>query len=79
MKDGRESSWGGGRYLNPPTEYNPTPLTHTLLPQVWPDGVDGGLFFIAANLLLCYLVPLVLIVICYVGIWVKVSRWVILG
>ncbi|XP_037084488.1 neuropeptide SIFamide receptor-like [Pollicipes pollicipes] len=60
----------------------PWPLFFDLRPQggvlicqeVWPKGMDGNLFFLMANLILCYLFPLLLIIVCYVGIWVKVSR-----
>ncbi|CAB3364245.1 Hypothetical predicted protein [Cloeon dipterum] len=42
--------------------------------EVWPPGLDGDLYFLLANLLLCYVVPTILISICYILIWIRVSR-----
>lgn len=39
----------------------------------WPAHLDGDLYFLIGNLLLCYLIPLTLISICYILIWVRVS------
>lgn len=41
--------------------------------EQWPDPSDGTLYFLFANLLACYLIPLVMISICYTLIWIKVS------
>lgn len=42
--------------------------------EVWPPGLDGSLYFLLANLLLCYILPTVLISLCYILIWVRVAR-----
>jgi neuropeptide FF receptor 2 len=41
--------------------------------EVWPPGTDGALYFLLANLVACYILPMILISICYVLIWIKVS------
>ncbi|XP_013789630.1 neuropeptide SIFamide receptor-like, partial [Limulus polyphemus] len=56
-----------------------TPLTPDLpdielCVEMWPHPSSELLYFILANLVLCYLFPLCLITACYVGIWVKVWR-----
>lgn len=40
----------------------------------WPDNESRLTFFIVAHLLLCYLLPLTAISICYIFIWLKVGR-----
>ncbi|XP_075548974.1 neuropeptide SIFamide receptor-like [Dermacentor variabilis] len=40
----------------------------------WPTEGMGVLYFIVANLVLCYLLPLCVITLCYVFIWLKVWR-----
>jgi hypothetical protein len=40
--------------------------------EIWPDGSDGTLYFLFANLLACYVIPMALISICYIMIWIKV-------
>ncbi|XP_035890798.1 neuropeptide SIFamide receptor-like isoform X4 [Anopheles stephensi] len=42
--------------------------------EVWPPGTDGALYFLLANLVACYLLPMTLITICYILIWIKVWR-----
>lgn len=42
--------------------------------EVWPPGLDGDLYFLLANLLFCYVVPTLLISLCYILIWVRVWR-----
>ncbi|XP_076325264.1 neuropeptide SIFamide receptor-like [Tachypleus tridentatus] len=42
--------------------------------EMWPHPSSELLYFVLANLVLCYLLPLCLITACYVGIWVKVWR-----
>lgn len=42
--------------------------------EVWPAGWDGTLYFLVANVFACYLVPMSLISLCYVLIWIKVSK-----
>jgi len=39
----------------------------------WPVGMDGDLYFLIGNLVLCYLFPLCLVSLCYILIWVRVS------
>lgn len=40
--------------------------------EQWPDHSDGTLYFLFANLLACYLLPMIMISICYTLIWFKV-------
>ncbi|XP_029828900.2 neuropeptide SIFamide receptor [Ixodes scapularis] len=40
----------------------------------WPTERMGMLYFIVANLILCYLLPLCVITLCYIFIWLKVWR-----
>ncbi|CAM1293289.1 NPFFR2 (predicted) [Pycnogonum litorale] len=40
----------------------------------WPDERSKTIFFVVAHLMLCYLLPLVAITVCYVFIWIKVWR-----
>lgn len=42
--------------------------------EVWPDGMNGSLYFLLANLVACYVLPMLLITLCYVLIWIKVWR-----
>ncbi|XP_031618626.1 neuropeptide SIFamide receptor-like [Contarinia nasturtii] len=42
--------------------------------EVWPPGFDGSLYFLIANVLACYLVPMILITFCYILIWIRVSK-----
>lgn len=42
--------------------------------EVWPEPLDGSLFFLIANLMLCYVLPMILISMCYVLIWIKVWK-----
>lgn len=42
--------------------------------EVWPPGLDGTLYFLVANVFACYLVPMLLISLCYILIWIKVSK-----
>jgi hypothetical protein len=42
--------------------------------EVWPPGLDGDLYFLLANLLLCYVMPTIMISLCYILIWVRVAR-----
>ena len=42
--------------------------------EVWPDHVDGDLYFLVGNLLLCYLLPLSGISLCYTLIWFRVLQ-----
>ncbi|XP_042222755.1 neuropeptide SIFamide receptor-like [Homarus americanus] len=40
----------------------------------WPDEQSGNLYFVLANLIMCYLLPLTAISVCYILIWRKVWR-----
>ncbi|XP_055384825.1 neuropeptide SIFamide receptor-like [Condylostylus longicornis] len=40
--------------------------------EVWPPGINGNLYFLLANLVACYLLPMVVITLCYALIWIKV-------
>lgn len=40
---------------------------------MWPTPGSGNLYFVVANLLLCYILPLSVIAACYMLIWKKVS------
>nr|XP_031848799.1 neuropeptide SIFamide receptor-like [Nomia melanderi] len=42
--------------------------------EVWPRPEDGTLFFLIGNLTLCYVLPTILISLCYILIWIKVWR-----
>lgn len=40
--------------------------------EVWPESLNGSLYFLVANLVFCYILPLILISLCYILIWIKV-------
>lgn len=42
--------------------------------EVWPDSLDGSLYFLIANMVFCYILPMILITLCYVLIWIKVWK-----
>lgn len=42
--------------------------------EVWPTERMATAYFIVANLVLCYLLPLCIILVCYGLIWMRVSR-----
>ncbi|GIY77488.1 neuropeptide SIFamide receptor [Caerostris extrusa] len=42
--------------------------------ESWPHETFERAYFLGANLILCYLLPLCVISLCYVGIWIKVWR-----
>ncbi|GIY70887.1 neuropeptide SIFamide receptor [Caerostris extrusa] len=42
--------------------------------EIWPTESMGVIYFIVANLMLCYLLPLFIILLCYGFIWLKVWR-----
>lgn len=42
--------------------------------EVWPDHLNGSLYFVIAHLLFCYILPMILISMCYVLIWIKVCK-----
>ncbi|XP_054710550.1 neuropeptide SIFamide receptor-like isoform X2 [Uloborus diversus] len=42
--------------------------------EVWPEEHSETLYFLIANLGLCYILPLFVISFCYVAIWIKVCR-----
>lgn len=41
--------------------------------ESWPTPESGNVYFVVANLLLCYVLPLLVIAVCYMCIWKKVS------
>jgi len=40
----------------------------------WPSERMGTIYFVCANLILLYLLPAALIILCYLGIWYKIER-----
>lgn len=40
--------------------------------EVWPPSMNGGLYFLIGNMVFCYILPMILITMCYVLIWIKV-------
>lgn len=40
----------------------------------WPSERIGTWYFVLANLIFCYLLPAVIIILCYLGIWYKIER-----
>lgn len=42
--------------------------------EMWPDEFSERLYFMLANMCLCYLIPLCIITACYMAIWLKVWR-----
>ncbi|XP_049820106.1 neuropeptide SIFamide receptor [Aethina tumida] len=42
--------------------------------EVWPDSLNGALYFLIANMVFCYILPMILITMCYVLIWIKVWK-----
>uniref|UniRef100_A0A336LUR7 CSON001453 protein n=1 Tax=Culicoides sonorensis TaxID=179676 RepID=A0A336LUR7_CULSO len=40
--------------------------------EIWPEGLNGTFYFLTANLISCYLLPMALISVCYILIWIKV-------
>lgn len=47
--------------------------------EIWPTERMGTIYFLIANLVICYLLPLCIILLCYVFIWIKVCKRQILG
>lgn len=50
-----------------------------LCTENWPDEASEIAYFVVANLSACYIIPLIVITVCYLGIWVKVWRRAIPG
>lgn len=42
--------------------------------ELWPTQQSGNWYFVFANLIVCYLLPLLIISLCYIIIWRKVSN-----
>lgn len=42
--------------------------------EVWPKTIYGALYFLIANMMFCYILPMILITMCYVLIWIKVWK-----
>lgn len=40
--------------------------------EKWPNPISGNLYYLFANLLACYLIPMIMISVCYTLIWIKV-------
>ncbi|XP_053211725.1 neuropeptide SIFamide receptor-like [Panonychus citri] len=56
---------------------HPIPNTHSEMMfcvESWPDEYSERIYFLTANLFLCYLIPLTVITCCYIAIWLKVWR-----
>ncbi|XP_066257006.1 neuropeptide SIFamide receptor-like [Euwallacea similis] len=51
--------------------YNDAPDVQ-LCVEVWPESMNGSLYFLTANLIFCYILPMILITMCYVLIYIKV-------
>ena len=47
--------------------------------QMWPSAEEEALYFLIAHLLLCYIIPLLLISLCYIMIWIKVINFYIIN
>ncbi|XP_063981897.1 neuropeptide SIFamide receptor-like [Diachasmimorpha longicaudata] len=52
----------------------PNNLDQSFCVEEWPRKQDERLFFLLGNLMFCYVLPMILISLCYIAIWVKVSR-----
>lgn len=53
--------------------FNESPDTKLCL-EVWPEHLNGPLYFLIANFLFCYILPMILISMCYILIWIKVWK-----
>lgn len=42
--------------------------------EIWPTERMGTIYFLIANLVICYLLPLCIILLCYIFIWLRVWR-----
>lgn len=42
--------------------------------DVWPNPLSEIIYFVVGNLIFCYILPMVLITMCYILIWIKVWR-----
>ncbi|XP_050312287.1 neuropeptide SIFamide receptor-like [Anthonomus grandis grandis] len=42
--------------------------------EVWPEPLNGSFYFLSANLIFCYILPMILITMCYVLIYIKVWK-----
>lgn len=40
----------------------------------WPSERIGTFYFVLANLIFCYVLPAVIIILCYLAIWYKIQR-----
>ena len=55
--------------MYPDDPFNPDTQT---CQEMWPNPYSNAIYFLVANLTMCYLIPLALISVCYVLIWIKV-------
>ncbi|XP_045487912.1 neuropeptide SIFamide receptor-like [Pieris rapae] len=53
--------------------FDESPHVHLCL-DVWPNPISEVLYFVIGNLIFCYILPMVLITMCYILIWIKVWR-----
>lgn len=58
----------------PTTASGRAPLTVAVCAEEWPSEEMGKWYFVFANLILCYLFPATVIILCYLGIWHKIER-----
>lgn len=58
--------------LVPADESNPNSGIY-ICQEIWPQGTNGNMYFLFAHLGACYILPTILICVCYVLIWIKVS------
>lgn len=42
--------------------------------EIWPDFLNGNIYFLVFNVLLGYLIPLIVISVCYIFIYIKVWK-----
>ena len=54
------------------TSLSPSSPDIQLCVEQWPSKYEEHVYFIVANVVFCYLLPLSLILVCYVMIWIRV-------
>jgi len=53
--------------------YNYDTVTIQVCAEDWPSERWGTLYFVCANLILLYVLPALVIILCYLGIWYKIE------
>ncbi|XP_028044101.1 neuropeptide SIFamide receptor-like [Bombyx mandarina] len=53
--------------------FEENPNVHLCI-DVWPNPLSEVLYFVVGNLIFCYILPMVMITMCYILIWIKVWR-----